>query len=118
MGSKSGLSLPSPGGDSVALRNVHRRGAGTETADGGSDGDRSGLRREPVQHGAGRDDIPFELLVAFTRHLIRHTVNGDALYLAMRAAAGELKAPEKQVQAMIRAVLKEHTAHSVWPKDF
>jgi len=102
----------------MALRDVYRRGAEVEKGNGGGDGDRRGLQREPVQHGPGPDDIPFELLAAFTRYLVRHTVGGDALYLAMSAAASDLTVPKKQVENMIRAVLKEHAVHSVWPKGF
>jgi len=118
MGQENRLSLPSTGGDSMALRDVYRRGAEVEKGNGGGDGDRRGLQREPVQHGPGPDDIPFELLAAFTRYLVRHTVSGDALYLAIADAADDCKAPKAQVQTMIRAILKEHTTHSIWPKGF
>jgi hypothetical protein len=76
------------------------------------------LQQHAIQRRERQDDIPFELLVAFTRHLIRNTVGGDAMYLAINSARVDLGVSRDAVQTMLRAVLQEHATHSIWPKDF
>jgi len=40
------------------------------------------------------------------------------MILAMYAAADEQKVSKEQMQTMLRAVMKEHATHNVWPKGF
>lgn len=118
MGRRDRVPLLTTGRDSVALRDVPRRGAGVEAGDGGDVENRTGLQQQPVQHGAPSDDIPLEFLIAFTRHLVRGTVSPDALYLALAAAAGECGVPKARMQEVLQKVLLEHAASRVWPKGF
>src|SRR4051812_38680018 len=82
---------------------------------------RRGLQQHDVQPGPGSDpakDVPFELLLAFTRHLIRMTVSSDALSLAIHAAFDETKATPLQITAFKKAVMATRYTNSIWPKDF
>jgi hypothetical protein len=120
MGHKEGLPVPATGGDSVALRPVHRREPGTALGNGADDGNRRGVQRESLEQRPGGDDSPiaFSLLLAFTRHLIREQCGTDSLILAMHAAAHEQGVSKEEMQKFLRAVMAEHTAGGFWPKGF
>lgn len=64
-------------------------------------------------HSAARVD----LLVAFTRALIRHHPSGDAIMLSLYHAQHETGASDEEVAVMTEAVLGE-AAQSPWPKGF
>ena len=64
------------------------------------------------------EPIQFELLLCFTRHLIRHTVSQDMLALALMNARDDMKASTDQMRELMRAVLREHDANGIWPKGF
>ena len=117
MGQESGLPVPSTGGDSMALRDVYRRGAEVEKGNGGGDGDRSGLQRVPVQFGSRRDDIAFTLLLSFARHLVQNTVSHDALWLALDSAQRDMGATEDQM-VLLRLAVKRERAAGPWPEGF
>ena len=117
MGQENRLSLPAPGGDPMALRDVHRRGAGVEGSNEGNDGDRSGLQRVPVQFGSRRDDIAFTLLLSFARHLVQNTVSHDALWLALDSAQRDMGATEDQM-VLLRLAVKRERAAGPWPEGF
>ena len=120
MGSKRGVSVPGEGrdrGNAMALRDLPARRPGDKGGDDGSHGDRDGLLVSPVQQRAGRDDTPFALLLSFTRHLVRNTCGGDAIWLALSSAMTEQNASQEQMKILKEAVFKEH-ARGIFPEGF
>jgi hypothetical protein len=63
--------------------------------------------------------VRFELLLAFTRQLVRNTVSRDALFLAFYAALHDCNLPEgEEARQFWKAVVEQRECHSMWPKDF
>ena len=58
-----------------------------------------------------------ELLIEFTRALIRECPGSDALYLAMAAAADRADASDVELEALKSAVRQEQ-ARGIWPAGF
>jgi hypothetical protein len=64
-------------------------------------------------------EVRFELLLAFTRQLVRNTVSRDALFLAFYAALHDCNLPEgEEAKQFWKAVVEQREGHSMWPKDF
>lgn len=105
----------------MAMRHLPEGGRIEESGDDRGHGNRLRVQQHTVQPGQGADSqeaISFELLLAFTRHLIHWQVAGDALFMAMRAAQTDTGATVEQMKRLARAVQSEHTAHKVWPPGF
>jgi len=64
------------------------------------------------------EPIRFELLLCFTRHLIRNSVSRDMLVLALMHARDEMGCSYEDVEKLKSAVLREHDANGIWPKGF
>jgi len=60
---------------------------------------------------------PVELLLAFTRALIRLSPSGDKMTLALLQARSEVEVSDEQAEAFVEAVTGE-MGQSVWPKGF
>jgi len=118
MGQKDRLSLPEAGGDSVALRDVPRRRAGAEAADGGSDGDRTGLQRVPFQFGPRSNDLAFAFLVSFVKNILRNLVSQDVIILSLHAVREERKATDEQMKVFQTAILGWWKTNKIWPDGF
>jgi len=118
MGQESGLPVPAPGGDSVALRDVHRRGAGVEATDGGSDGDRGGLQRIPFQFGPRSDDLAFAFLVSFVKNILRNLVSQDVIILSLHAVRDDMKASDEQMKVFQKAMIGWWKNNKIWPDGF
>jgi hypothetical protein len=54
----------------------------------------------------------------FARQLIRNTVSGDALDLAVMAARQHTGASDEEMRALLRAVQNERAAYGIWPEGF
>ena len=118
MGSEDRVPLPKAGGDSVALRDVPRRGAGAEAEDGGSDGDRTGLQCVPLQFGPRSDDLAFAFLVSFVKNILRETVSQDLIVFALYGVKADLKATDEQMRVFKTAMLGWWKNNKVWPDGF
>lgn len=94
-------------------------GAGT-AADGEHhrDGSGGGLQLNVVQPRPGEGDIPPAFLYAFVRELIRNTVSGDALQLAMYAAQDAVSVTPEQLKQFSQAVFGEKNQRGYFPKRF
>jgi len=76
------------------------------------------LFRPDVREEAAPDaSVSVQLLVEFTRALIRLSPSPDGLSLAMRQARGATGASDEECSAMMAAVRNE-AAQSPWAKDF
>ena len=51
-----------------------------------------------------------ELLIAFFRALIKNTMNGDVIAIALMRARSESGASEEEVQALVQAIRNERPA--------
>jgi hypothetical protein len=60
---------------------------------------------------------PVELLLAFTRALIRLCPSGDRMTLAMIQARNEVEVSDEQADAFVDAITGE-MSQSPWPKGF
>lgn len=88
-------------------------------------GDRGGMLLVPEQHPARHDPpgqaspapVSVELLVAFTRQLVRHTLSRDALHLSLLVAASEIGVSQEEATRLLNAVLAERE-RSFWPPNF
>ena len=118
MGQESGLPVPTPGGDSVALRDVHRRGAGAEAGDGGSDGNRTGLQCVPLQFGPRSDDLAFAFLVSFVKNILRNLVSQDVIILSLHAVRDDMKASDEQMKVFQKAMIGWWKNNKIWPEGF
>ena len=75
---------------------------------------------QPVPRGGGGgEDSPvrIEVLVEFTRALIRNNPNTDVLFLSLAEARQAADASEEEVELLKIAVLGE-LLHSSWPDGF
>lgn len=90
--------------------------------------DRSRVLQQPEQHATdlavlrptGGEEAPpvrVEVLVEFTRALIRENPSSDLLYLAMAAAKRRSEATDDEMELLKIAVLSERL-HSTWPEGF
>lgn len=120
MGRKDGLPLPRKEGLSVEVRAVDRRDAGDGAGDDRRHGGGSGLQLTLVQPRAepGKPSVSTALFVSFTKHLVRHTVSQDALYLAITAAGAEVDASPEELKALARKVKDIHSNSNVYPEGF
>lgn len=79
----------------------------------GSAGDRDELLQRPQQLAphdpAARPHVRGELLIEFVKALIRETVNGDAIYLALMRAKELSGATDAEVEILTRALRQEHS---------
>lgn len=84
---------------------------------------RRGVLHAPVQHRAGGDPAPaaspvrLDLLVAFTKHLIRNTCTSDPIWLSIYAAAEETGVTEDEMKLMMKSVMVEHAQRN-FPEGF
>jgi len=102
----------------VALRDVHRRGAGVETTDGASDGNRAGLQRLPLQFGPRSDDPAFAFLVSFVKNVLRNSVSQDVIILSLYGVKDDLKATDEQMKVFHAAILEWWKNNKVYPDGF
>jgi len=74
----------------------------------------------PVSYEEGRAGVPqlrTEILVEFTRALIRENPNKDMIYLALMAARSATGATDEEMRALSVAVLDE-ARKAPWPPGF
>lgn len=72
-----------------------------------------------VQQRQGGDPTPvrLDLLVAFTKHLIRNTVSECAIWLSIYAAAEETGVTRQEAELMVKSVMAEHAQRN-FPEGF
>lgn len=80
------------------------------------DGSGGGLQLDVVQPGPGEGDLPLAFLITFIRELLRNTVSGDVLALAMYAAQDEVPLTPEQLEKFKTAVFKQQGSY--FPKGF
>jgi hypothetical protein len=105
----------------VALQAVPESARTLTEGHGDLDGDGRGLQQYPLQRreeGDGEEAILFELLLAFTRELIRNIGNRDVIFLSLLAAQKTTGAPPSVMTKLEKAVAQEYKKSTVWPKGF
>lgn len=80
------------------------------------DGSGGGLQLNAVQPRPGEGDLPLAFLITFIRELLRNTVNGDAVTLAMLWAQDEVPLSPEQLEKFKAAVFAQRGSY--FPKGF